>query len=80
MEHIINQFAEHGVPTLVLGFILWFVLKPIVRSFTKLLDKQTDTLSQLLDNSDRTMHRHEEIHSDIKEIKSGVNSLNQKIK
>lgn len=67
---IINQFAQHGVPTLILGFILFFVLKPLVASFTKFIDQHTTTLININDKVNHMDEKFNEMKFDINEIKN----------
>lgn len=65
---LIQMFAQFGVPTLILGFILVFIIKPFVDSHVKFINQQTE----LLQNMNNDIH---EMKSDINIIKSDVSNL-----
>lgn len=39
---IVNVFAQFGVPTFILGFVLWFLLRPLVMVLVKNIEAQTE--------------------------------------
>ncbi|MBK6546389.1 MAG: hypothetical protein IPO86_09935 [Saprospiraceae bacterium] len=76
---IFNVFAEHGILGLVLGFILFIIIKPVVSSYVKLIDKNTEVLASILNKVDQNLSHSEEIKGDIKEIKSDIKQINNKL-
>lgn len=74
---VVKVFAQFGVPTMVLGFVLWFLLKPLVQVLIKNIEVQTDALSKITHNlsniSEELAEVKDSLHAmklDIKEIKN----------
>lgn len=79
----IKVLAQFGVPTMVLGFVMWYLIKPLINSFIKNIDQQTDAMSansqnmakvtimldEMKDKQHDMYNKQNEIHNDIKELK-----------
>lgn len=71
----INLFANHGVPTIILGFILWFVIKPTFGAFLKNIEKQTEINQEIVDSCKAFKIELNEIKLDLTEIKKHIEYL-----
>lgn len=79
----IKILAQFGVPTMVLGFVMWYLIKPLINSFIKNIDQQTEAMStntqnmskvtvmldEMKDKQHEIYSKQNEIHNDIKELK-----------
>ena len=67
---VVKVFAQFGVPTMVLGFVLWFLLKPLVHVLIKNIEVQTDALGKITKNLSDVSNKMESMESDINLIKN----------
>ncbi|MBK7359498.1 MAG: hypothetical protein IPI45_04545 [Saprospiraceae bacterium] len=70
---VVKVFAQFGVPTMVLGFVLWFLLKPLVQVLIKNIEVQTDALSKIT-------HNLSNISEELAEVKDSLHAMKQDIK
>lgn len=75
---IIQIFAQFGVPSLVLGFILFFILKPVVTSYTRFIDQHTAILHHLNEKLEKSVENTNEIKADVKSMMQDINELKYK--
>lgn len=64
----ISLFENHGLPMLILGFLLWFIVKPIGDAYTNNINKQTQILSELVSKCNEGNKNQEKILSKIEKI------------
>lgn len=64
----ISLFENHGLPMLILGFLLWFIVKPIGDAYTININKQTQILSELVSKCNEGNKNQEKILSKIEKI------------
>ena len=70
-------FENSGVPMIILGFILWFIVKPLFDEFVKNIAKQTEILQKLLDSCQESHVRIDSIQDDVHIIKSKLEQINK---
>lgn len=70
-------FENSGVPMIILGFLLWFIVKPLFDAFVKNIEKQTEILQQLLDSCQKSHDRIDSIQEDVHDIKSKLEQINK---
>lgn len=70
-------FENSGVPMIILGFILWFIVKPLFDEFVKNIAKQTEILQKLLDSCQESHARIDSIQDDVHIIKSKLEQINK---
>lgn len=65
MTEVFTIFSQHGVPTLVLGFLLFYIIKPVFSAQIEQLKELTATLKAL--------------HQEIALIKSDIHNIREDV-
>ncbi|HMW39289.1 MAG: hypothetical protein K1X68_13615 [Saprospiraceae bacterium] len=64
----INVFFNQGVPMIILGFMLWYFVKPLGDSLVKNINKQTELLDKLLASCEESKKDLEIIGKQLEQI------------
>ncbi|MEI2693720.1 MAG: hypothetical protein V9E90_01490 [Saprospiraceae bacterium] len=67
---IVNVFAQFGVPTFILGFVLWFLLRPLVMVLVKNIEAQTEVLGKITHSLSDLDAKLESQNNSLQEIKN----------
>lgn len=65
-------FENSGVPMIILGFLLWYLIKPLFDSMIKNVNTQTEALQEILANCKDTKADIHELRQDVGEIKNNL--------
>lgn len=71
--------AQFGVPTMVLAFVMWYLIKPLVSAFIHNLEEQTKAMGSITQNMAKLTIEFEKLQSDYHEIRNDVSDLKNKI-
>jgi len=77
---VVKVFAQFGVPTMVLGFVLWFLLRPLINVFIHNIEVQTDAMSKITQNQSEITSDLAGMRDDMNYMKSDISEIKNKIK
>lgn len=70
MIEIVKALSDHGVPTLILSFFLWFLLKPLIHVLIKNIEAQTQVLGEITNSLSHLKSEQESQKHILNEIKN----------
>lgn len=72
MIEIVKALSDHGVPTLILSFFLWFLLKPLIHVLIKNIEAQTEVLRKITEDLSDQTKRLDSIESNLEILKNKI--------
>lgn len=75
----ITIFANYGLPAVILGFILWFFVRPVFQAYTKNIEKQTDVLERILSSCQEGKDKLVILDKRVEHIDNKVEHIDNKI-
>lgn len=68
-----NIFFNQGAPLLILGFILWFMVKPLFEAHVKNINKNTEILEDLVASCKEMKSQYEILHKRFEVLEDKLN-------
>ncbi len=75
MEELLKLSIQHGIPAVILGFVLWFIIKPMTDAFIRNVNKNTEVQDQILLQLRELKEDHNETKSAVKDIQKGITQI-----
>lgn len=69
----LSSFFNQGAPLLILGFILWFLVKPLFAAHVDNIKKNTELLQRLVDSCNDMKRKHDDLHDKFEQLERKLN-------